>query len=140
MIWSVSGLSIFKHNSVAVVGLTADNCYTIIVTDIQIEIFLINFCDFFYSHDSFTVYNSHMKRLFQILINRTLSNLSNCLCCNQHNSQCSWNWRYSGNPFYSAGIYGKFCNLYGDRNCNSDDADTDRWKEKTDSRRQRNCF
>ena len=54
-----------------------------------------------------------------------------CLRYDFHNSQCSRCRRNSGNPFHSAEIYGKFCNLYGDRHCDPDGTDCCCRKEET---------
>lgn len=65
------------------------------------------------------------------LWNDRICYFSSCLRYDFYNSQrsrCRWN---PGNPVHSAEIYGKLCNLYGDRFCDSDDTDIYCWKEKT---------
>ena len=64
------------------------------------------------------------------LWNDRICYFSSCLRYDFYNSQrsrCRWN---PGNPVHSAEIYGKLCNLYGDRFCDSDDTDIYCWKEK----------
>ena len=56
---AVPGLGIFKHHTIAVVGLAADHCHAIIIICIHLQIFFINLCHLFYCHDSFAVYNRH---------------------------------------------------------------------------------
>lgn len=68
----VTGLGEFKHNPVAVKGLAADNCQTIILG--QAQIFFINLCDFLHSKSAFAVDNGDMQGVFEILINRPLCN------------------------------------------------------------------
>lgn len=47
IIRAVAGLCVFKHYPVAVVGLTAHDCHTVIILGIQSQVLFINFRYFF---------------------------------------------------------------------------------------------
>ena len=66
------GLGIFKHNSVAVIGLAADNGKAIVVAKFQI--FFIYLRHFFNRHDPLAVDDGNMQGIFQIFINRVFCN------------------------------------------------------------------
>ena len=59
MIRAVAGLGVLKHYAVTVIRLAAD---TVVVPDIQVEIFFIDLCHFFDGHDPFAVDDSYDAR------------------------------------------------------------------------------
>ena len=61
---AMPGLCIFKHDSIAVIGLAADNCKAVIIFPIYFQVSFINLCHFFDSHNALAVYNRHMQRFF----------------------------------------------------------------------------
>lgn len=65
-----------------------------------------------------------------------ISHCSDRLCCHINNSECDRCRRNSRNLIHSAKIYGKFCNLYVDRNRYPNRINTDRRKEKVIQRRK----
>lgn len=69
-------------------------------------------------------------RISVYLRNDRFSSIRSGMCYDFNHSQCSRSRWNSGNPLYSAEIYGKLCHLYGDRICSSDGTDHDRRKEK----------
>lgn len=66
MIRAVAGLGVLKHYAVTVICLAADDSDTVVVPDIQVEIFFIDLCHFFDGHDPFAVDDRHVQ-LKQIL-------------------------------------------------------------------------
>lgn len=72
IIRTVAGLGIFKHDPVAVVGLAADDCKAVVVS--QLQIFLIDFRHLFHRHGPFAGDDGYMKHMFQIFINGILCN------------------------------------------------------------------
>ena len=66
----MSGLGKLKHDAVAVISMAADNGDTVIIIHIQMEIFFIDLGYLFYGHDPLAVDNGHMKRMFDIIVNR----------------------------------------------------------------------
>mgnify|MGYP006871147865 CR=1 FL=1 len=72
MIRAVAGLGILKHHTVAIVSLTADDGHAVVISNIHVQIFLVDLCHLFHRHDSLAVYNVHVQGLFQIAINGVL--------------------------------------------------------------------
>lgn len=68
----MAGLGVFKHNSVAVIGLAADNSETVIIAKIQI--FFIYLGHFFYGHNTLAGDNGNVQGVFQIFINGIFRN------------------------------------------------------------------
>ena len=58
----VAGLGVLKHYAVTVIRLAADDSDTVVVPDIQVEIFFIDLCHFFDGHDPFAVDDSYDAR------------------------------------------------------------------------------
>ena len=75
MIRAVAGLGVLKHYAVTVIRLAADDSDTVVVPDIQVEIFFIDLCHFFDGHDPFAVDDRHVQRFFQIFIDGMLCDL-----------------------------------------------------------------
>lgn len=62
VIRAVAGLGVLKHYAVTVIRLAADDSDTVVVPDIQVEIFFIDLCHFFDGHDPFAVDDSYDAR------------------------------------------------------------------------------
>lgn len=75
VIRAVAGLGVLKHYAVTVIRLAADDSDTVVVPDIQVEIFFIDLCHFFDGHDPFAVDDRHVQRFFQIFIDGMLCDL-----------------------------------------------------------------
>lgn len=75
VIRAVAGLGVLKHYAVTVIRLAADDSNTVVVPDIQVEIFFIDLCHFFDGHDPFAVDDRHVQRFFQIFIDGMLCDL-----------------------------------------------------------------
>ena len=69
---TVTGLGIFKHDTVTVVGMGTDNSHAVVIS--QFQIFFINFRHFFYCHNTTAGYNIYAQSIFQIIINRFFCN------------------------------------------------------------------
>lgn len=74
VIRAVAGLGVFKHHAVTVIRLAADDSDTVVVTDVQVQIFFINFRHFFDGHDPFAVDDRHVQGFFQIFIDGMFCN------------------------------------------------------------------
>ena len=62
MIRAVAGLGVLKHYAVTVIRLAADDSDTVVIPDIQVEIFFIDLSYFFDGHDPFAVDDSYDAR------------------------------------------------------------------------------
>ena len=71
----MAGLSVFEHDAIAVVGVAGNDSHAVIVVDVQFQIFFINLGDLHNSYHSFTVDDSHMERVFQVIIYGIFGNL-----------------------------------------------------------------
>ena len=75
IIGTVTGLSEFKHDPVAVVGMAADHGHAVVVLHVQMQVFFIDFRDFFHGNDPFAVYDGHMQGILYIVINGSFGNV-----------------------------------------------------------------
>ena len=75
MIRPVAGLGVLKHDPVTVVGLAGNHCHAVIVLSIHAQILFVDLGHLLHGHDPLAVYNGHVQRIFQILINGSLRDL-----------------------------------------------------------------
>ena len=75
IIGTVAGLGEFKHDPVAVVGMAADHGHAVVVLHVQMQVFFIDFRDFFHGNDPFAVYDGHMQGILYIVINGSFCNV-----------------------------------------------------------------
>lgn len=53
----MAGLGVLEHHVVAVVGLAAHDCHTVVIFGVELQVFLINLCYLFHRHDPFAVHD-----------------------------------------------------------------------------------